>query len=167
MQERCREREGRRSARALVMRVGALLLGGVAGMAAAEGDFPGVEQLMNDTELRESGVHRLTDEERAALNAWLLRYTAGEADVLKRTSDTVREAMQNSRVEAAVTGDFEGWSGKTLFYLDNGQVWRQRLSGRFRYRGDERDVVIESNSLGFHRLTHVASGRNVGVSRVR
>lgn len=28
-------------------------------------------------------------------------------------------------IESAISGDFEGWSGETVFKLDNGQIWEQ------------------------------------------
>ena len=133
----------------------------------AENDFPGIEQLMNESDLQATGVHRLTEAERSALTAWLLRYTAGEAELLQQTSRAVREEARNTRVEARLSDDFSGWSGKTVFRLDNGQIWRQRLPGRFRYRGDARDIVIEANALGLYRMTHVESGRSVGVTLIR
>ena len=28
-------------------------------------------------------------------------------------------------LESRINGDFEGWTGETIFELDNGQVWKQ------------------------------------------
>lgn len=134
---------------------------------ADTGDFPGIERLMSEQEMQATGIHRLSEAERAALNAWLIRYTAGEAELLQQTSKTVRKEAANTRIEALVSEDFSGWSGNTVFRLDNGQLWRQRLPGRFRYRGEAREVVIEANALGLYRMTHVASGRSVGVTLLR
>ena len=134
-------------------------------LAAQEKDFPGVEKLMPPETYRAAGLDKLSPEEMKALNAWLVHYTAGEAEVVRATSEEVREAEQAIRIEAEVKPPFKGWDGDTLFVLDNGQIWRQRLSGRFPYHGDDRRVVIEKNFFGFYQLTHVASGRSVGVSR--
>ena len=140
----------------------------VAGLAPALAeDFPGIRKLMNAEEYEAAGLDKLSEAERKALDAWLLRYTAGEAETLRNTSEEVREAKQEARIEARVRAPFEGWSGDTLFYLDNGQVWQQRLDGRFAYNGSEREVVLDKNFFGFWRLTHVATGRRVGVTRVR
>jgi len=135
--------------------------------ALAEEDFPGIRKLMSAEEYRAAGLGKLSEAERKALDRWLLRYTAGEAETLRNTSEEVREMKQEARIEARVRAPFEGWSGETVFRLDNGQVWRQRIDNRFFYRGEERDVVIDKNFLGFWRLTHVASGRSVGVTRIR
>ena len=149
-------------------RLVALLALCAAGLAAAKAeDFPGIRKLMSPDEFEAAGLNKLSEAERRALDAWLLRYTAGEAETLRNTSDEVREAKQEVRIEARVRAPFEGWSGDTLFYLDNGQVWQQRLDGRFAYNGKEREVVLDKNFFGFWRLTHVATGRRVGVTRVR
>jgi hypothetical protein len=142
----------------------ALLVSG--SLAAQEKDFPGIEKLMPQEQFRAAGLEKLSPAELEALNAWLLRYTAEDAQVLRATSEEVQEAEQSMRIEAVVKPPFEGWDGDTLFVLDNGQIWRQRLSGRFPYRGDDRRVIIEKNFFGYFKLTHVASGRSVGVSRV-
>lgn len=143
-----------------------LALGGA--VAAAPGDdFPGVRGLMDEAQFREAGLHKLTPAERQVLDAWLLDFTAGEAASLRQTSETVKEAEQAVRIEATLIGPFKGWFGDTVFRLDNGQLWRQRLDGMFAYNGDGREVVIDRNLFGFWRLTHVATGRRVGVSRVR
>jgi hypothetical protein len=140
----------------------------VSGLAPALAeDFPGIRKLMSAEEYEAAGLDKLSEAEREALDGWLLRYTAGEAETLRSTSETVREAKQEARIEARVKGPFDGWRGDTLFYLDNGQVWQQRLDGRFAYNGTEREVILDRNFFGFWRLTHVASGRRVGVTRVR
>ncbi|MHA7815896.1 MAG: hypothetical protein ACX93N_05430 [Pseudohaliea sp.] len=140
----------------------------VAGLAPALAeDFPGIRKLMSPEEYEAAGLDKLSEAERKALDGWLLRYTAGEAETLRNTSDEVRDAKQEARIKARVRAPFEGWSGNTLFHLDNGQVWQQRLDGRFAYNGSERDVVLDKNFFGFWRLTHVATGRRVGVTRIR
>lgn len=133
---------------------------------AQEKDFPGIEKLMTQEEFRAAGLHKLSAEEQEALNQWLIGYTVDDAQTLIRTSEEVKEAEQGIRIEAKVADSFKGWYGDTVFSLDNGQVWRQRLSGNFAYHGDDRRVVIEKNFFGFFKLTHVATGRSVGVSRV-
>ncbi len=149
-------------------RVAAVLALGASCLAAAQAeDFPGIRKLMSPGEYEAAGLDKLSEAERKALDAWLLRYTAGEAETLRSTSDEVRDATQEARIEARVRAPFEGWSGDTLFHLDNGQVWQQRLDGRFAYNGSEREVVLDKNFFGFWRLTHVATGRRVGVTRLR
>lgn len=147
--------------------VGCILIASAAGLRAAdEGAFPGVEKLMSAEEYRAAGLDKLTAAEREALNRWLIGYTIGEAPVIRDKNPQVKKADREQRISARVTGAFKGWSGDTVFRLDNGQVWQQRLDSRFPYNGDEREVVIDRNFLGFYRMTHVASGRAVGVTRI-
>ena len=70
-------------------------------------------------------------------------------------------------LHAEVLPPFRGWSGKTVFQLDNGQVWKQRVSGKFTYSGDDRRVVISKNSWGFYVMRLVDADRSVGVKRLK
>ncbi|MBA6413539.1 hypothetical protein H2508_10505 [Parahaliea sp. F7430] len=134
-------------------------------LQAKEKDFPGIENLMSDAEYRAAGLDKLSPSERQALNQWLISYTVKDAQHLRSSSAELRQAEDKIRIEAQVKGAFKGWRGKTVFTLDNGQVWQQRLSGRFFYSGENRRVLIKKNLFGFYELTHVATGKTVGVSR--
>jgi hypothetical protein len=145
-----------------------LLCVGTAALAQDQ-EFPGIERLMSKEEFRATGLEKLTPEERKALDAWLLKYTAGEAKILQ-SSEPVREAEDEEDFEivSRITGDFTGWSGKTVFHLENGQTWVQRLEGRYRYDGPPNpEVRIDRNWLGFYRMTLIETGRRVGVSLPR
>jgi len=76
-------------------------------------------------------------------------------------------AEEAEELHASVLPPFRGWSGKTVFRLDNGQVWRQRNAGQFTYSGDDTRVVISKNSWGFYELRLLEADRSVGVSRVK
>ena len=139
--------------------------------AEAEEKFPGIRTLMNDEQFNATGLDKLSPEELKALDAWLLRYTAGEAQELLLTNDEVQEVEEQIEedfvLNAKIKPPFSGWRGDTVFYLDNGQIWRQRLSGKHFYSGDETDVVIKKNFFGFYVLTLTATGKSVGVTRVK
>jgi hypothetical protein len=135
--------------------------------AARQKDFPGIQKLMTGEEFARAGLDKLTPEQVRALDDWLVRYTAGEAYVVQTTSEQVRAAVPEFRLEARIVPPFNGWSGQTLFRLDNGQVWRQRIKGRYMFSGDDTRVVITRNLLGFYNMTLVSSGRAVGVEPVR
>ena len=84
---------------------------------------------------------------------------------------TTREEKKERRkvkyeLNAKVIPEFRGWTGKTVFPLDNGQVWRQRTPGRMRYSGGDSNVVITQNWLGKFIMNHPATGRSVGVRRI-
>jgi len=139
----------------------------VACVARSDDTFPGIENLMTEQQFKASGLDKLTPAERASLNAWLVTYTAVEAPAMLRENEAVKEAEQAHEIATTIRQPFSGWSGETVFYLDNGQVWRQRLRGNLAYFGDDTRVVIRKNFLGFYKMTHLASGKSVGVSLVR
>ena len=137
------------------------------GVAAGQDTFPGIKNLMTDEQYEQAGLTKLSPTELQALDDWLIQYTATEAPALRGSNEEVKQAEAEHVIRANVKTPFTGWSGNTVFYLDNGQVWRQRLSGRVVYKGDDTAVEIKKNFMGFYKLTHLDSGRSVGVSRVK
>ena len=111
----------------------ALLCAALTSTPALADTFPGVETLMSAEQFKAAGLHKLTPAEREALDRWLVSYTAEEAPEMLRSNPEVRAAEEAIRIEARINQPFNGWTGDTIFYLDNGQVWRQRLKGRFWY----------------------------------
>ena len=83
----------------------------------------------------------------------------------KRESEKAKQS--DSAFEARLTGDFTGWTGKTIFKLDNGQVWRQRSSANYRHRGSDRRVTFKKNWMGGWEMTVVSSGKTVLVRKVQ
>ena len=69
--------------------------------------------------------------------------------------------------DAMLIGDFTGWRGKTVFRLDNGQIWRQRSSSQYRHRGDDYRVKFDKNWMGGWEMTVISSGKSVLVSKVK
>jgi hypothetical protein len=80
---------------------------------------------------------------------------------------TPAEKYAAKEMRAVVLPPFRGWNGKTVFKLDNGQVWQQRVSGRYTYGGDDRNVAITVNNFGFYELELLSVGRVVGVKRIK
>ena len=83
----------------------------------------------------------------------------------KRESEKAKQS--DSAFEARLSGDFTGWTGKTIFKLDNGQVWRQRSSANYRHRGSDRRVTFKKNWMGGWEMTVVSSGKTVLVRKVQ
>ena len=153
--------------------IGAVLVVLLIGSTGAAGqdrskEFPGIKALMNDEEFSAAGLEALSPAQLEALDTWLLRYTAGDAEVLQSTNEAVREAEKDYEVVSRIAGEFSGWDGDTVFRLENGQVWRQRLRGSYRYSGPPNpEVRISRNFMGFFKLTLVDEDRGVGVSFVK
>lgn len=147
------------------LRVAALIVGAMLCAPAFSDDFPGIQELMSDDEFNRSGLQKLSEGELKALDSWLIIYTAGDAQILQQSNETVREAEKTIEIESRIVGEFSGWSGDTVFRLENGQVWEQRLDGYYMYKGSPNPLVrIDRNWAGFYRLTVVETGRRVGVS---
>ena len=137
---------------------------------AGAGEAPDVRDLMKTDEFEAAGLDRLNQEEIDALNAWLLRYTAREAPMLRTSNEDVREEVRKVEAEvikSRIDGDFDGWSGKTVFVLQNGQIWQQRMGGSWRHHAIAPEVEIRKNFMGFWDMQMVDGGRQVGVKRLR
>ncbi len=131
----------------------------------ASDKFPGIKALMTDEELTASGISKLSEQEISGLNQWLIRYTANEAHIVKNTEEVKKKSFEN--LDSKVIGLFRGWTGKTKFRLENGQVWQQRYSNKWTTKIDNPDVRITRNALGFYDMEILAKGRKIGVRRIK
>jgi hypothetical protein len=146
-----------------------LLIAAACGSVALADDAPDVRKLMSAEEFEAAGIGKLEPAELDALNRWLLRYTAKDAPEVRRSSEQVQEEIRkvdDAGTRTQIVGDFRGWSGNTVFRLKNGQVWKQRIGGRWFYRATDPEVLIRKNRLGFWEMTVVEADRSVGVTRV-
>lgn len=78
-----------------------------------------------------------------------------------------RLKKDTTEVVAYYDGEFTGWSGGTLFKLDNGQVWKQSQSGRVYYVKDRPKITIKRGAFGSYRLAVEGLNRTVRVKRVK
>ena len=76
-------------------------------------------------------------------------------------------AAETESITAAVVGGFQGWTGDTIFELDNGQVWQQTGTGRYEYSGQDRAVIITRGFLGSFSLQPEGLNRTVRVQRIK
>lgn len=129
-------------------------------------EFPSIESLMSSEEYHSSGLHRLSESEREQLNQWLIKFTANEAPILRKTVSTVRQERVKS-VESSIVGGFSGWNGKSVFNLANGQRWQQRNDSVWRTARENPEVVISRNFFGFYEMKIVGTSRSVGVKRIK
>lgn len=95
---------------------------------------------------------------------------AAESDSFGMERQLERDGRQS--IKAGVIGGFQGWGGridreKTVFELDNGQIWRQISSERFRYNGPDRKVEIRRASFGSFLLSPEGLNRSIRVRRVK
>ncbi len=116
-----------------------------------------IEQLMTAQELQQTGVSALLPQQRQFLNQWLVNYTIR---ILSTSAQSTKQTAPGSAppratgstcspaIESAISGDFSGWSGETIFKLDNGQIWQQ-AEYDYTYSYDYHpDVTIYQTSSG-------------------
>jgi hypothetical protein len=132
---------------------------------ALAAENPDVRELMTEEEFAASGFGRLTDNEIAAINRWLVRYTAQDAEVMIDDSPAVRE-LSSAAINSRIDGEFSGWNGPTQFRLQNGQIWETRSTRRYSYSAVDPEVEITTNWMGISRMRIVDTDRAIRVRRV-
>ena len=147
--------------------------------------FPGIQRIMSPQQFRQMGLDKLTPEQLEMFNKWLIGYTSMERDVVRKQTiedesekirETVRqevtkkvkeEAEEAERIVSRIDGPFEGWEGKTVFKLKNGQIWQQRISGRITIKATEPQVEITKNLFGFYVMHVLNTDYAIGVKRIK
>ena len=110
----------------------ALTLLVVASAANAQPQAPTLEERMSQADFHSTGLDKLSAEELAQLNAWLQAHGgAARRPGSNRSGDFYPDPDERSTVAARIDGSFNGWNGKSVFKLDNGQEWQQTESGRY------------------------------------
>lgn len=81
-----------------------------------------------------------------------------EQKIIKESADTI---------ESTIEGEFSGWTGKTVFHLANGQVWRQSQPGRLYHKATNPKVIIKKAAFGSYRLKVEGANARVYVKRIK
>lgn len=152
--------------------------------------------LMSEEDYHAAGLDRLSVEQRAHLLRWIERDRAGTRHDAEggQTPDQVPappvvaaapapehrataaraespkgddRTVASGAIHARIAGEFSGWTGDTVFELDNGEVWQQRQPGRLSFHAVEPEVILRRNRLGFYSMEVPAAGRTVLVRRLR
>ena len=133
-------------------------------ISLASKNFPGIEKLMTEKEQSISGINSLSTEQLEALNQWLIRYTANDAPTLQIENSEVKQVARQG-ITTRILGEFSGWTGKTIFVLENGQTWQQRRRGRWKTSLVNPKVVLSRNFTGAYELS-IVGGKTTGVKRI-
>lgn len=151
--------------------------------SALASDFTSLEEQMNGREFQEAGLHKLSADELAALNAYIrernllpdsegapaeARTSGGE--VLPPSVDL--RGFENRETPDAIVsrikGRFRGWQGNgTRFELENGQVWEQMDSETFAIDVDNPTVTIRNFAFGTWRLKVDGYNNQIRVRRIK
>ncbi len=140
-----------------------------AGAQAAERST--LEQRMTIDEFKSAGLDQLTPDQLRYLNEWLgNKGVAASVAPLKKRDGTLEYYPDDSDrevIESRIVGPFEGWRGRTIVKLENGQKWQQSESGS---RGDVNmsgpAVTIKPMSMGSWLMVVKGCNCSVRVKRI-
>lgn len=130
------------------------------------GIWEGIDKMMSKDEFEGAGLDKLSTEELKNLDRWLLKLLAYESEQLVKADEKIQK-LQKVAVTRRIAGHFSGWTGKTVFRLDNGEIWQQRLESRYAISLENPEVEIKKNLFGFYEMKIVKTGRKTGVSRIK
>jgi hypothetical protein len=131
--------------------------------------FPGVQKAMTPEDFEAAGLSKLEPAERAKLDEFIRNYVAVSND--RVATAAVDEAIKQKKVQppeviqSRIVGPFTGYTGRTIFTLENGQRWAQsQRDSRYFPKIDSPPVVIVKAGLGYRM--HIAGGGMIRVSKV-
>ena len=122
---------------------------------------------LSEEQIQAFGLNALTADQKQALADWIGEKMADATQEMVDEASQPRREETASEFEATVIGEVNGWSGRGVFKLDNGQVWVQRGSERSNKRISNPKVSIKRNFLGFYVMTFHSTGQKVRVKRRR
>ena len=109
---------------------------------------------MSAAQFQAAGLDKLSAEELIALNTWLREHiTAAPSASTTAAANQGRTGAPldtgDSEFSTRIIGEFRGWEGKTIFHLENGQVWQQ--TGQDSWAGVQLNnptVIIKPGFMG-------------------
>src|SRR6266513_266631 len=150
-----------------------LLLASLVSLPAAEPEtpaFPGVQKAMTPEQYEAAGLSKLDATERAKLDEFIKNYVAVSNEKVATTA--VDKAIKEKKVsepeviQSRIVGPFTGYTGTTIFTLENGQRWAQSQRDSAYYpKMDSPPVVIIKAGFGYRMYIQGASA--IRVSKVR
>ena len=139
-----------------------------------ETGFPGVKKAMPAEDYEAAGLEKLSEDERERLDEFIRKYvsTTSEKVAGKAVTEAVDEAVKRQEaappqiIQSRIVGPFTGYTGRTTFTLENGQVWAQaqRDTGAFK-KIDSPPVLILKDNVGYRM--YIAGGSDIRVQRVK
>src|ERR1700674_112169 len=150
-----------------------LLLASLGPLSAAEPEnpaFPGVQKAMTPEQYEASGLSKLDPAERAKLDEFIRNYLAVSNEKVATTA--VDKAVKENKVSAPeviqsrIVGPFTGYTGRTIFTLENGQRWAQsQRDSAYFPKIDSPPVIIVKAGFGYRM--YIAGGGAIRVSKVQ
>jgi hypothetical protein len=150
-----------------------LLLASLVSMPAAEPEnpaFPGVQKAMTPEQYEAAGLSKLDPAERAKLDEFIRSYVAVSNEKVATTA--VDKAIKEKKVsepeviQSRIVGPFTGYTGRTIFTLENGQRWAQsQMDTAYYPKMDSPAVTIIKAGFGYRM--YIAGASAIRVSKVR
>lgn len=150
-----------------------LLLPFHAPLLAAEPEnaaFPGLQKAMTPEQYEAAGVSKLDPAEKAKLDEFIRNYVAVSNEKVATTA--VDKAVKENKVQppeviqSRIVGPFTGYTGTTVFTLENGQRWAQSQRDSVYYpKIDSPQVTIIKAGFGYRM--YIAGAGAIRVSKVR
>ena len=85
---------------------------------------------------------------------------------IARSSATNPASGGAQTIESYIDGDFEGWSGETIFKLDNAQIWQQ-ASYSYTYHYAYRPKVLIYRSGATYKMQVEGLSGTISVKRLK
>jgi len=132
--------------------------------------FPGLQKAMTPEQYEAAGLSKLDATERAKLDEFIKSYVAVSNEKVATTA--VDKAVKEKKVsepeviQSRIVGPFTGYTGNTVFTLENGQRWAQSQRDSAYYpKTDSPQVVIIKAGFGYRMYIQGATA--IRVSKVR
>jgi hypothetical protein len=132
--------------------------------------FPGVQKAMTPEQYEAAGLSKLDPAERAKLDEFIRNYVAVSNEKVATTA--VEKAVKEKKVsepeviQSRIVGPFTGYTGRTVFTLENGQRWAQsQYDTAYFPKIDSPPVIIVKAGFGYRM--YIAGGGAIRVSKVR
>lgn len=158
-------------------------------LLAAEKPPGGLVGTLSPEEFAHAGLAKLTSEELAALDAALSRHqtpsrpvapakpsqqpvSAAKNDAAGLGAEQVAMAAKPAdtaeQLRTRIEGTLDGFSGRAVFAMENGQIWQVRIpeSVSFVHKLTNPEVVITRGTFGYKMLI-VAADRVIAVKRIQ
>lgn len=120
-----------------------------------------LEDELSEETFETLGLRKLSANELRELSKWIENYKTSP-----NFKGVTADIEEDYFLVSAIDGNFEGWSGSTIFRLKNGQIWQQRLSGKWKYNKQSPGVRIKKNFFGYF-VMRVDDRKSIGVKRIK
>lgn len=148
-----------------------------------------VRSVITVAQFDQSGLDKLSSSQIDAFNNWLNQYLGTRTAGLSASAVALPTAPQaaasavarfgadsitskenpgaTQSIETRIDGKFTGWTGNTVFKLENGQVWQQSGPGYYdNVQLNNPQVIIKQLAFGY-LLTLPGHGETVFVQRIK